>query len=250
VIELDFLKELGLTEGEILVYQALFKLGKTTTGPLIKEAKKSGSKMYIILDKLIKKGLVSYMIKNKTKYFQANDPIKLVNLIEEKEKELEKQKGYTRKILPQLRKMLDEKEEIKAPIVLEGLEGLKFLLQQIYDDLEEGDEFLGMGITTENRPEPVNRLFKHWNTVQRPKKGIKLRLIFSENPREYFEKYPLTRIKILPGVTPAAISIDKKRVVIYNSWEPLSMTVLYNQEVIKSFLTFFESMWKTAVIVV
>jgi len=50
----------------------------------------------------------------------------------------------------------------------------------------------------------------------------------------------------LPGITPAAISTDKKRVVIYNSWKPLSMTVIYNPEVIKSFQTFFESLWSLA----
>ena len=36
--ELGFLKELGMTDGEIKTYHALFKLGKTTTGALIKEA--------------------------------------------------------------------------------------------------------------------------------------------------------------------------------------------------------------------
>jgi len=243
--ELGFLKELGMTDGEIKTYHALFKLGKTTTGALIKEAGISASKIYIILDKLIKKGLVNYIIKNKTKYFQANDPIKIINLIEEKEKDLERQKQKTKEILPQLRLSLEEKEEVRAPIVLEGLEGLKYLLNKIYEDLDKDDEFLGMGITAE-RPEPVNRIFKHFNTETRPKKGIKMRLIFSEKPREYFKKYPLTKIKILPGITPAAISIDKKRVVIYNSWEPLSMTVIYNPEVIKSFQTFFESLWSTA----
>ena len=242
---LDFLKDLGMTDGEIRTYQALFKLGKTTTGALIKEAGVSASKIYVILDKLTKKGLVNYTIKNKTKYFQANDPIKIINLIEDKEKYLEAQKQKTREILPQLRISLEGKEEIRAPIVLEGLEGLKYLLNQIYEDLEKGDEFLGMGITSD-RPEPINRVFKHFNTETRPKKGIKMRLIFSERPKEYFKKYPLTQIKSLPGITPAAISIDKKRVVIYNSWKPLSMTVIYNLEVIKSFQTFFESLWKIA----
>ena len=246
MVKLDFLKQLGLTDGEIKVYQALFKLGKTTTGNVVKQSGLSASKIYIILDKLAKKGLISYTIKNKTKHFEANDPIKIINLIEEKEKELERQKQKTKELLPLLRKKLGEKEEIKAPTVLEGLEGLKYLLNQIYNDLDKGDEFLGMGITTEGRPEPVNRLFKHWNLEKRAKKGIKLRLIFSEKPRVYFKKYPLSKIKILKGITPAAISIDKKRVIIYNSWKPLSMTVIYNKEVIKSFQTFFESMWRIA----
>ena len=241
--ELDFLKDLGMTEGEIKTYQALFKVGRTTTGALIREAGISASKIYIILDKLVKKGLVNYTLHNKMKYFQANDPIKIISMIEEKEQELEKQKKRTRDILPQLRLSLEQKEEVQTPMVLEGIEGLKYLLDKIYNDLDKNDEFLGMGITTE-RPEPINRLFKHFNMERRPRKGIRMRLLLSEKPREYYKKYPLTQLKVLPGITPAAISIDKKRVVIYNSWKPLSMTVLYNVEVIQSFKTFFESLWK------
>ncbi len=242
--ELKELSSLGMTDGEIRVYETLLTTGKTTTGAIVKGAQISSSKVYVILDKLIKKGLANYTLKNKTMYFEANDPIKIVSFIEEKEKELDQQKSRMTAILPQLRAMMTP-QETKVPMVLEGIEGLKYLLQQIYEDLEKDDEFLGMGITSE-RPEPINRLFKHWNTITRPKKGIKMRLLLSEKPRDYFKKYPLTKIKTLLGVTPAAISIDKKRVVIYNSWSPLSMTILTNPEVIQSFQTFFESLWSVA----
>jgi sugar-specific transcriptional regulator TrmB len=45
------LEEIGLTEGESKVYLALLKLGATKTGPLIKEADVSSSKVYKILER-------------------------------------------------------------------------------------------------------------------------------------------------------------------------------------------------------
>ena len=76
------LEEIGLTRGEIKVYLTLLKIGETTTGKIISEAKISSGKIYEILDKLIQKGLVSYTIKEKTRYFNAASP----NRIKEKRK--------------------------------------------------------------------------------------------------------------------------------------------------------------------
>ena len=54
----NVLAEIGLTKGEISVYKALIKLGSSTAGPIIKEAKISPSKIYNIIERLLEKGLV------------------------------------------------------------------------------------------------------------------------------------------------------------------------------------------------
>jgi sugar-specific transcriptional regulator TrmB len=54
------LEDIGLTKTEIKIYLALLKLGQSTTTNIIKDAGIHASKVYEFLDKLIKKGLVSY----------------------------------------------------------------------------------------------------------------------------------------------------------------------------------------------
>ena len=88
-METQLLEEIGLTKGEIKVYLTLLKLGETTTGKIIEKAQISGGKIYVILDKLIKKGLASYIIKEKTKHFSAANPNKILEYINKKEKSLE-----------------------------------------------------------------------------------------------------------------------------------------------------------------
>ena len=56
------LEKLGLTKGEIKIYFALNELGKATVGPIGEKSKVSKSKIYDILNKLIEKGLVGYII--------------------------------------------------------------------------------------------------------------------------------------------------------------------------------------------
>ncbi|RMD45562.1 TrmB family transcriptional regulator, partial [Candidatus Pacearchaeota archaeon] len=52
------LKEIGLTNGETKVYLSLIKIGESTVGPIAKKSGVSLSKIYEILNNLIKKGLV------------------------------------------------------------------------------------------------------------------------------------------------------------------------------------------------
>ena len=87
-MEIEALRKAGLTEGESRVYLALLKLGPTTTGPLIGLSDVTKSFIYRILDKLIKKGLVSYVIKEKTKYFQAAPPTTLLDYMNKRKRDI------------------------------------------------------------------------------------------------------------------------------------------------------------------
>ena len=117
------LKEFGLTEGESKVYIALLKLGSSTVGPIVKESGVSYSKIYEVLGRLIEKGIVSFNIKEKTKYFQAVSPNKLKNYLVNEEEKLNKKKQILNKLIPQL-EGINKRIEQKAEIFI-GINGLK-----------------------------------------------------------------------------------------------------------------------------
>ena len=58
VMDERLLQDIGLTNGESKVYLALLNLGETKTGELAKKSQVSSSKIYKILDRLEKKGIV------------------------------------------------------------------------------------------------------------------------------------------------------------------------------------------------
>ena len=101
-MDLSFLKEIGLTEGEIKVYLALLELGASTTGPIIEKANISRSIIYQILDKLIEKGLVSFITKEKTKYFQATQPKHFLDIIEKEKENLTTKEEYIKDFIKNL----------------------------------------------------------------------------------------------------------------------------------------------------
>ena len=90
--EINILTEIGLTKGQAKVYLALISLGQSSTGQIVKEAKVARSKVYEMLDKLIEKGLVNYVIKENTKYFDASNPSQISKYLKEKKLELIKKR--------------------------------------------------------------------------------------------------------------------------------------------------------------
>ena len=119
------LEEIGLTKGESKVYLALLKTGETTTGEIIKQAQISSGKVYEILEKLIKKGLASFTIKEKTKYFSASSPKRIFDYLKEKEKDLKFKEEEFKKQLPGLLQIENQNKKEYETKLFKGFKGVR-----------------------------------------------------------------------------------------------------------------------------
>jgi len=79
---LSELIQLGLTNGEARIYLSLLKLGSSKVGSIVKDSRVSYSKVCDVLERLITKGLVSYVTFDIiSKYWQVIIVIKIVRSI-------------------------------------------------------------------------------------------------------------------------------------------------------------------------
>ena len=129
--------QLGLTEGEAKVYVALLKTGSTTVGPIVKASGVASSNIYDILDRLLEKGIVSYIIKSKTKYFQAAPPINIGDYLSEKKKKIDEERELFEKLLPDLSKISLEKTQHAEVFI--GTKGLKTAYEKLTCNMSEKD---------------------------------------------------------------------------------------------------------------
>jgi sugar-specific transcriptional regulator TrmB len=241
------LEEIGLTKGEIKVYFTLLKIGETTTGKIIEEAQISSGKIYEILEKLIKKGLVSFIIKEKTKYFSPASPNRILDYIHEKEKELNQKEQEVLKELPSLVAIEKAGKEKKETHLFKGFKGIQTAIFEALESLTSKDEVLAMGIRS-SKEEKYNLLWQRWH-IERANKKIVCKAIFSDRNTEYykaFKKMKFAEVRILEGVTPSAIDVMKDRVLIFTYGEEPSCLVIKNPEIAESFKSFFEALWKVA----
>ena len=241
------LKEIGLTNGETRVYLALLKLGENSVGPIAKKADVSLSKIYEILDNLIKKGLVSHIVKNNTKHFLASEPERIIDYLEKKKDKITQSEEEIRRILPSLKAQKDSSEESVKATLFEGTRGIKTFYENVLRDSEKNDEILVMGLPkyASDRHEGY---FLDWNK-RRAKKGVKIKLIFNSDVKKLGkkrEKIKLTKVKYLSeGLsTPAWILIYGKGVATIHLTEEPICVVIKDEKVVKSYTHFFDIFWK------
>ena len=119
----SILQDAGFTKGEVKVYLSLLRIGESKVGHIIKNSDISRSKVYDILDRLIRKGVVSKIEKNNVLFYQALSPHTIMNIIKEKERQLKEEETKLQKVIPRLISLLPEQKfNIK---VYEGVDGFK-----------------------------------------------------------------------------------------------------------------------------
>jgi HTH-type transcriptional regulator, sugar sensing transcriptional regulator len=246
-MDINHLKEAGLTEGEIKVYLALLELGSSTTGPIIEKSGIARSIIYQILEKLMQKGLVSYITKDKTKYFQSAQPQKILEFIENREIQLKENKKKVEDLLPQL--LLHQKMQPKSEAnIYTGFKGLRTAHEHTYQKLKKGEFYYYLGIPA-SQPEEQH-LYWQRDHVKRIKTGIKCKLLFNKdvnlktvNNRNSYKGANAKRMSI-DLTTPAMFLIYKDTTVIFIQ-SPVAMAVeIVNQQVADSIKQYFDYFWK------
>lgn len=241
----DFLEKLGLTKNEVKTYLALLELGSVPAGPLIKRLGMHRAAVYNLLDILIDKGLVHYVVQANRKYFEAQKPDRLIELIETKKSLLEEQEKELRKILPELELKRKLSKEIQEGTIYKGKKGLKSIFEDI---LTCKTDMLVTGATGKFK-ELFPTYYINWHK-RRYEKKIKIKIIYSELVRKQKreEELGLINIKYLPdiNITPSTTFVygDKVAVVL---WSEIPMVFLMRSKTVaESHRHFFEILWKTA----
>ena len=133
---------LGFTEGEAKAYIAMIETGSSTVGPIAKKSGISYSKIYEVLQRLIDKGVVSFIVKGKMKYYQAISPKLLYKFLDRQITEIEKNKEKLKKIVPELEKHFKFSEEKHEAEIFVGFKGLRTAYIKMYEGLKKGEEGL------------------------------------------------------------------------------------------------------------
>jgi predicted transcriptional regulator len=245
------LKKVGLTDGEVRVYDALLGLGETTRAKLAKKSGVSASKIYDVISRLSEKGLVSSVKKQGRLHFSAADPARLQDYLEQKNEEVERERRLIAAMLPALSNRYRKTEEETDIEVFYGWEGLKTVFLGLENSMSKGDESLVFGASIGKNPKQADIFFhQHQRRVER--RGYKVRIIFNSDMRarkdryRYYVGHRIHRIRFLHSQTFTELYIYRKSVLFLMLLEkPIAINVK-NREVVDSFRKFFETLWKDA----
>jgi len=228
------LQNIGMTNNEIKVYLALLKLGSSKVGRISKEAETNRSYTYDALKKLLEKGLVSYTVEGKRKWFKAVDPKRLTAFLQERQDDIEE-------ILPQLEGVYKQTEPESDIKLYRGLKGIQTVMEDLIAKGKPIDVFGFEGQFLERMP-----IFSKHFIKRLEKRKIKIRHIVRKGVDVSPSKTTDVRYVSKKTISPVITNIygDKIAIIIWS--EIPEAVIIKNKMAAESYRNYFEILWKSA----
>jgi sugar-specific transcriptional regulator TrmB len=243
---MKFWKNIGFSEGEGRVYEAILRSENPTLQTIHEYAGIERRNVYDIINKLISKGLVTYTLENKKKIYHISHPNKILAYLDEQKKELDESKKAVELELPSLIKNYESnKDEIKVQIY-RGKEGIKAMYEEM---LEYSDNFfIGANWGVKKY---LGNFWDRWN-ARRIENKVTWHDILIPQPLDSTltpytkEKLKYYEYKLLPPEfnSPHFIVIYGNKVANCIWEENPFAFVLENKQVTKNYMDYFHFLWK------
>ena len=239
-MNLEILKKIGLSDGEIKVYSVLLEIGVSSLNNIHEKAGMDRRNIYDILNKLIERGLVSYIEENGKRTFKISNPEKIISYIEEKKTSLDEIKGEVEKIIPAMQSIFkSEKQELFSEI-FRGSEGLK----AVWDDMLNYRAIYWIG-SGNYVPDKYPAYWKDWNQ-RRIKRKVESWHLFR------YEKKGEVNTKLVPKhkFLPAEFSGNPTVTVVYGDkvaqmllGENIIVFVIQSKELAENYQKYHKFLW-------
>jgi len=246
------LKKLGLTDKEAAVYLASLELGPSPVQNIARKAKVVRATTYVILEHLMKQGLVTKFEQGKKTMFSAEPPRQLLRLLERQDEEIKQKEKELEEILPDLQMIMKASGEKPTVRYFEGREGLKAIRQETVMYSAPGDTLYNFT--------PTDHLFAVFPDEddyyrQRIAKGLRSKTLFTTRSEKLKEELLNTRYnrlaerRFIPAdkfsVT-SGMTIYKDRIVIGSFASTFVGAVIQSQPMADMMRALFEVAWMGA----
>lgn len=139
----DVLHSLGLSDKEVPVYLALLRLGTAPASVLAKQTGLPRSTVQFLCQQLQRKGVIS-MIQRKNIYlFSADDPRRLLSLLELQRRTLDRQQENLHRIIGELERLRHPDAAVPRVRFYEGEAGVEAAWQSVLEHMGRDEEIIG-----------------------------------------------------------------------------------------------------------
>ncbi len=238
------LNQLGLTDKEAIVYQALLSLGPSPIRTVAEKSEINRGTTHECLKSLLQKGVVNYLPRGRRKLFSPRDPEVLLQIAEKKQLELERAIGQLKSsVIPDLQHLKPDFASAQVQF-FEGDEGIEFVLRDILNTVQSTQNKDYAVFSSKPIRSHLYRPFPNYTNL-RIKKGIEVRVIAIGDGGEDAELSQRKWLKTEGKVDAAYIAIYPPKVAIISlaSNDYPTAVVIEANEVASAQLIIFNTLW-------
>ncbi len=244
------LEKIGLNKNEAIVYIELTKLGQASAGELIKETEFHRNIVYDNLEKLIDKGLVSFITEGQRKIFQIAPPDMLTDFLDKQQQSLDEKKKIAEKLKKEVKKQFDTAQEKQESVILRGKKAVKLIMKDVVDTNEP---YISFGAPVASN-DVMGKAFWRGIAVRMHEQKQPVQLLFNESLRDWGQElvdvfgYPGRELKYMtyPSEPITQTMVYGTKVAIMVWVEKPIVTLINNKDVADSYREFFKVLWAQA----
>lgn len=249
------LQKIGLTDKDANVYLACLELGTQPASVIAKRAGLKRPTTYLILESLLKRGLVSEYTGSNVKYFTAVEPQYLLSFVEKQRRELMAHQRELEQFIPQFQALTNPYSVSPKVKFYEGVEGIERVMEDTLT-AEKTGILTYSSIDRWFSREDLKQYIMHYGKRRIQEKRLPLRGIVIDTPlaRNYITKdYPnsnedLTQTRWFPkdiSIFHNEINIYDNKIAICSIGHELLGVIIESREIAESQRSIFELAWKS-----
>lgn len=229
---IEDLKVAGLTGNESKVYLGLTKIGEASANELAKNLGLDRTLIYTILNHLMEKGLVSYVIKSNKKFFSASEPQNLLNKIKKEER-------IIKKVIEKLKPIKTINKPLPKVNIYDGKDGLRTFLRLLI----KNKKISAFGATGKL----YDSLFEAEALAKELKESLLIRIIASNKYRAHpIKKIKGVKVRYLDADNEATTTIFGDYIALHLLIDKPFIITIKNKEIAQGYLNYFNLLWKIA----
>ncbi|MFH1307766.1 MAG: helix-turn-helix domain-containing protein [archaeon] len=244
----EILEKIGLTPTESKVYLALLDLGEAKSGDILKKAGLNSGRIYEVLDSLKRKGLVSYIVKNKVKLFVPSPPDRITDYVTENINSLlEKRKEFNQE-LPKLKQRYNQVKEKTFVEIFFGVQGQRTAYSLLFKEADKDKNLFVYSIVERKKySKELQNLLEFYVYKKRKELKLKtLKIAAEEARKDKFYSQDNSKIKYLPHPSMTSIQTLGDVTLITIEKDPIITILIKNKEMTNDFKEQFNLLWKIA----
>ena len=231
---ISLLRNIGLSEKESQVYLISLKVGTNPASIIAKHAELNRCTTYSVLESLVNKGLVSHAEKEKIRFYTALPPLKLINYIDEKKRDLT---FYKTEIESNIHIFQSFQHKENPSPRIQSFSGSAGIMQGYHSIIQEKSLSI-WGVPTDM---PNEFFYRFAPEFLKTSKSIKvLHRLKSQIIRQ--ELKSMDDIKKMKNVQPVELVSNSKVLVVSNP-NPYAVEII-NSDIVKFFQNEFDILWK------
>lgn len=240
------LTNLGLSEKEATVYLALLELSPAAVQDVAVRAGVNRTTTYLLVDALMRRGVVSTTTHGKKQLFVAEPPERLLTVLRLQRRELEEKERELLVAIPLLNALHNSRKEKPQIRYFEGAEGVRTVREMLSEESGECVQIVPID-GSESVTEILDRRVDHFDDLRAENVPFRSLMVMANPDPDRVPRLPNAQMRVIDAAefpVRAEITVRGSTVLLFSYKSNLLSVIVKSEEFAETLRALFNLAWR------